>query len=238
MTNDRMPHSHMADGMHCNTLIIRHPVHTFCSPNLKQKGRLITSPKKHLSFMTWGKAFKARLMCNVILVSVLLAIFHLCLRAICFSAACNFLITAHFPSTSPLCLFSPVSRPLLQLLEYFFIDRFYLGHHGFSALWFDHDGHNAAHVHQLFLTSPHPSVQLSSAGRVPLQRPLLRHREAQQARQDLIGQLHVQVTSTIRYRSADAPNTAVAAQFPQEGHNECFDTDLCGAGVRFGHHLF
>ncbi|KAA8592161.1 hypothetical protein FQN60_017616, partial [Etheostoma spectabile] len=66
------------------------------------------------------------------------------------------------------------------LLDYFLIDGVCLGHHSFSAVWFNHDSHNAAHIHQLLLTPPHPNS------------PLLRHREAQQTCQNLIGQLHVQ----------------------------------------------
>ncbi|TNN80655.1 Solute carrier family 28 member 3 [Liparis tanakae] len=73
---------------------------------------------------------------------------------------------------------SSLQLPLLQLLEYFLIDG--------------RDGHNTAHVHQLFLTPPHPGVQLTSPGWVTLQSRLSRHREAQQARQNLIRQLHVQ----------------------------------------------
>lgn len=159
------------------------------------------------------------------------------ISALVISAACHFLIIVHFPSASPLSLFPPVARPPLQLLEHLLIDGFCLGHHGFSAVRFDRDGHDAAHVHQPFLTSPHPGVQLTSPSWVALQSPLLRHGEAQQARQNLIGQLHVQVTSSIGNGGGDVPKTVPAAQLPQESHNESFDTDLCGVGVWSGHRL-
>ncbi|KAF3851160.1 hypothetical protein F7725_012932 [Dissostichus mawsoni] len=131
-----------------------------------------------------------------------------------------------------------VLRSFHSLLDHLLVDGVGPGHDSFSSVWPEHDGHNTAHVHQLLLTPPHPVVQLPSPGWVTLQSPLLRHREAQQARQNLVGQLHVHVPCSIGYCGTDAPKTVGAAQFSQESHNESLDSDLCGGMLWFGHHLF
>lgn len=133
------------------------------------------------------------------------------------------------------CLFSPVPHPLLELLECFLADGVHFGHHRFPALQLNNNSHNAAHVHKLFLASPHPRIQLTSPRRVTLQGSLLCYREAQKACQNFIGQLHVQVTGPVRYCSRNTPNAITAAQFSQESHNESFDMDLHDVEKWFGH---